>query len=125
MVQLHGDSIRSQAGSKRFRNYGLCCPHDLVDLAAKRIPLLLQSAMNQAAEYLPQPLGEAWHCQLPTVQFQRLRTQLIRSSNIVLNLRKWRVLNKRAKAVRRTRGQPAVADSGSAAGNRADGRLAF
>ena len=118
MVQLHGDSIRSQSGSKRFRNCDLCCPHDRVGLAARRIPLLLQGAVNQAAEKLTQPLGEAPHCQLLTVLFQRCRAQLIRISNIVLNLRNGRVLNKRAKAVRRTRGQPAVAGPESAAGNR-------
>ena len=87
-------------------------------LAAKRIPLLLQGAVNQAAEKLTQPLGEAPYCQLLTALSQRCRAQLIRISNIVLNLRNGRVLNKRAKAVRRTRGQPAVAGPGFATGNR-------
>ena len=102
MVQPLSDGIRSQAGSKRFRNCGLCCLPDRVGRAARRTPELLQSTMNQAAEKLLQSLGEARHYQLLTVLFQRRRTQLIRISNIVLNLREWRMLNKRGKAVGRT-----------------------
>ena len=102
MVQLLSDGIRSQAGSKRFRNCDLCCLPDRVGRAARRTPELLQSAMNQAVEKLPQSLGEARHYQLLTVLLQRRRTQLIRISNIVLNLREWRMLNKRGKAVGRT-----------------------
>ncbi len=75
MVQLHGDSIRSQAGSKKIHYRGLCCLPDRVGLAAKRTPELLQDAMNQAAEKLTQPLGKARHCRLLTALFQRHRAQ--------------------------------------------------
>ena len=102
MVQPRGDGIRSQAGSKRFRNCDLCCLHDLVRPGCQANNVTAPGYHDQAAEYLPQPLGDARHCQLPTVQFQRRRAQLIRISNIVLNLREWRMLNKRAKAVGRT-----------------------
>ena len=50
MIQRHGDGIRLQAGSKKFRTRCLCCLHDLISRAAKRTPELLQDAMNQAAE---------------------------------------------------------------------------
>ena len=76
MVQPRGDGIRSQDDNKKIHNRDLCCLPDRVGRAAKRIPLLLQGAMNQAAEFLPPPLGEAGHCQLQTALFQRRRAQL-------------------------------------------------
>ena len=76
MMQPHGDGIRSQADSEKFRIRGVCYLYDLVNLTAKRTPDLLQGAMNQAAEKLPQPLGEARHCQLLTALFQLGRPRL-------------------------------------------------
>ena len=75
-VQPHGDGIRSQAGSEKFRIHGICCLHDLVGLTAKRTPVLFQGTMNQTTEKMSQPLDEARHCLLLIELFQRSRAPL-------------------------------------------------
>lgn len=64
MFPPHCACIQLQAGNENFGNHCICRLYDLVGLAAKRTPELLQGAMNHAAKKLPQLFGKAQHCQL-------------------------------------------------------------
>ena len=59
MFQTHRDGIKLQAGNGKFGNHCICRLHGRVGLGSERTPEMLQSAMNQEAEKLPQPFGKA------------------------------------------------------------------
>ena len=59
MFQTHRDGIQLQAGNGKLGNHCICRLHGRVGLASERTPEMLQGAMNQEVEKLPQTFGKA------------------------------------------------------------------